>query len=681
MSHGKDAKITVLTRFVHPSIHMRNKYPNTHRDERLNGCVTICQAEKVVRRKNQLCIVFRHDDFPGIELYAVKKHCVVTEVGPTDLWFDNAPTAVVERARAAEHPSSIVEHFPSARQIDSDDIANFRANGIAVDVDTEPAPENRPNHQVPGDVQFGPWGSANTCPRRMEGVPNVRARLKNCPRISVMMSPLQLFDLFFPMSYVKTVLIPETNKQLNNELTLGEFYRWLGIWLLLSTTEGSPRSAFWSQNPPSCFSGAPFRLHEYMSKRRFEDILSALTLTDKAPPSFVDRFHKVRQFVDAWNENMAEEFSSSWKNCLDESMMIWTNEWTGPGFMVVPRKPKPMGNEWHTICCCDSGILFHVELMEGKDHPSEIPVEFEKTDGIVMKTVGLLKRMTRSLWGTGKVVIMDSGFCVLRGLIELKKHGVYGSAVIKKRRYWPKHIRGDDIAKHFEDAPVGAADMWPGTMLGERFGVYCMKEEDYVMSLMSTYGTLERGRATRRKLNDGSTANFSYVETHQNHFDNRHQVDDFNNRRHNPISVEETWRTQCWEHRVFAHLFACSEQNAHLAYEYFGQNPKKTVLEFRKELAKAMIYNDFDDKNGGATTRNLARAVSSAHALCKVPLYQKWDGEKFVDIGTKYPQWRCKGSSDCNARVRTYCSCSPGRILCQGCFAVHVAESTAAGEG
>ena len=34
----------------------------------------------------------------------------------------------------------------------------------------------------------------------------------------------------------------------------------------------------------------------------------------------------------------------------------------------------------------------------------------------------------------GKVVILDSGFCVLEGLIELRKVGVFAGALINKRR-------------------------------------------------------------------------------------------------------------------------------------------------------------------------------------------------------------------------------------------------------
>ena len=51
--------------------------------------------------------------------------------------------------------------------------------------------------------------------------------------------------------------------------------------------------------------------------------------------------------------------------------------------------------------------------------------------------MGLFWRMIKRYFATGGYVILDSGFCVLKGLIQLRKKGMFACAVIKKRRYWP----------------------------------------------------------------------------------------------------------------------------------------------------------------------------------------------------------------------------------------------------
>ena len=131
------------------------------------------------------------------------------------------------------------------------------------------------------------------------------------------------------------------------------------------------------------------------------------------------------------------------------------------------------------MCCSLSGILWQMELVEGKDSPSEIIPKFNNQG----KTVGLL------LCVLGAVVILDSGFCVLKGIVEFKKRGIYASALIKKRKYWPKYIKGDVIRQHFDEKAVSDCDSWKGNMEEVPFHVYTMKEPDYLMSLMSTYGT------------------------------------------------------------------------------------------------------------------------------------------------------------------------------------------------
>ena len=127
-------------------------------------------------------------------------------------------------------------------------------------------------------------------------------------------------------------------------------------------------------------------------------------------------------------------------------MMIWAHNF-GPGWVVLPRKPHPFGNEWHTICCAMSVVVFFVDLVEGKDIPTERGnLEFEAD---YVETGGLIMRMTNPLFVTGKAVVMDSGFCVLKGLVGVLAHGVYGTTVIKKKRYWTKYCKGGSIEAFF----------------------------------------------------------------------------------------------------------------------------------------------------------------------------------------------------------------------------------------
>ena len=245
----------------------------------------------------------------------------------------------------------------------------------------------------------------------------------------------------------------------------------------------------WVTHPIDVFKGAPLWFGCWMLHKRFDLIVGALAFTDKNLPAFADPFWEVRQMIDAWQTNMNVIFSPGFMNCLDESMSIWTNKFTCPGFMFIPRKPWPFGSEYHTVCCCSSGIMWGIELVEGKDQPPQLGQQKYGSLGV---TVGLLLHLLVPTFHLDFVVILDSSFFVLKGIIELRKKGVFASVLIKKQQYWPRYIRGDEIKAHFAHKEVGDTDSWAGKLDDVPFHLYSMKEPDYVMSLMSTYGMNSR---------------------------------------------------------------------------------------------------------------------------------------------------------------------------------------------
>jgi Transposase IS4 len=426
---GVGANVTVLTRFLHPSAAIRHRHnnrtlPNNHRT---NNLIIVRQETKYVRRKEQICFVYQHDDYKehdnltSIELYSVRKHAKCIQEGPDNLFFD------LDEPEPVEEPilnQPFVQQFPNEVlnfDREEDNTTILVNNGITVDDDNLPL-EGNINTGEPNTV-FNEWGFNGICPRRAQ-MGNTKSRAKMVRNICSSDMEL-LFEELFPIKFIKEVILIESNKQLTPPLTIGEFKRFIGLFFLMSTTEGFFRRDFWSRLPINMFRGAPYRFHEYMTRNRFDAIASSLRFSNTiSVPG--DKFAEVRDMLSAWNRNMSLNFEPSWVSCLDESMSIWTNPWTCPGYMYVPRKPHPMGNEYHTVCCGESGVLYQLELVEGKD--SIGPKEFDDRG----KTSGLLLRLTRPIWFKGNVVVLDSGFCVLQAITDLKKNGVFAASLIKK---------------------------------------------------------------------------------------------------------------------------------------------------------------------------------------------------------------------------------------------------------
>ena len=424
-THGKGGTVSCLIKFLHPSQLIRNTFLNPTSGQRLEGCITVHQEVKRINRKDQLSIVIHHDDFKEAdeetfqELYAVKKHFTIQAEGDPNFFFDLPVAAdVQEEPQELLLPPVVDDELMGENHGGQQNLISALTGVLDIDDNNEPVPENVPGDPVPS-VLSTVWGHYGFCYRKSNNLADTKARLVNNVDTTRDDVNLHLFEWLFPRKYIEDVILTETNKVLDKELvTYGELLRWMGLWVLISTVDGSDRRSFWSSKSVNMYEGAPFRLGNYMTRTRFEEILSSLCYTDESPPTLLDRFWEIRRLIVAWNKNMDENFIPSWINAIGESMLKWLNEYTCPRFMFVPRKPWKFGNEYQNAGYGLSDIIWQVDLQEGKDHPAHLgKKEFDELGS----TVGTLLCLSKPVHGTGKIFVLDSGLCVLQGLIELKK--------------------------------------------------------------------------------------------------------------------------------------------------------------------------------------------------------------------------------------------------------------------
>ena len=178
--------------------------------------------------------------------------------------------------------------------------------------------------------------------------------------------------------------------------------------------------------------------------------------------------------------------------------------------------------------------MWRVRIVKGKDQPKKpdgtwaFPTKWVKKG--YSNTVKLLMDMTEHLHHTGKVVTGDSGFCVAQGVTALHQHGVHGQFLIKKRRYWPKHIPGDYIDAYMMAKPVGTTKTFMQELGGLKFFVYCTQYADYITKIMSMHGVLEeiQDHPTWRFV-DREWKTFKYAKPFSRHNCAKHWVDNVNN--------------------------------------------------------------------------------------------------------------------------------------------------------
>lgn len=314
---GTGAVITVLLKMIHPSKHIRDKFPNLSDKQRLEGALVIQRELKTINRREQESIVFRHEEFDNIELYASQRFCKIVEEGPATGFFGDGEEAK-EAAINTNNDSDMIELTDAvARMVttSSGNQRNFDSNEIeqicqevAIDNDNEPLPENLgPTVNTNEAIFEREWGHDGICPRRL-ATNNTNPE----PQLNVVFnnrSRVELFEAFFMKDFIKNTLLVNINNNIDGtKVSYGEFLRWLGLWFLMSTIIGPSRRAFFSKKSSNEFSDAPFRVYHYMSHSHFTAILDSIVYTTNDPPEYKDRFWEIRDMLEAWNANIVKVF-------------------------------------------------------------------------------------------------------------------------------------------------------------------------------------------------------------------------------------------------------------------------------------------------------------------------------------------------------------------------------------
>ena len=313
-------KATVLVSCLHPKDKVTQAYPNSTKDERSVEIVVLDRGSRPIRHESKLVVVFNHpphgDLQEGFECWTIQRFVKVVSEGNEEDLFDVPVVATAQEQ--AQQPSNentdgnnntnnnnddeqqdmpdelhriVVATTMSGTTVQGDDLAivSNLVDGNMIDDDNAPAPENIPTPNENTDGIFGEWEHSGSCFRAMAGGRHLKARISYPPHIRP--SLFNLFELFFFTPFVKNVIIPQTNNHLeangfHHDLSYGEFLWWIGVWLLMSTLHGPDRAAFWSLTDINRFHGAPWRLGDLMSRKRFDAILRSIFYTDQEKPAY-----------------------------------------------------------------------------------------------------------------------------------------------------------------------------------------------------------------------------------------------------------------------------------------------------------------------------------------------------------------------------------------------------------
>ena len=139
---------------------------------------------------------------------------------------------------------------------------------------------------------------------------------------------------------------------------------------------------------------------------------------------------------------------------------------------------------------------------------------------------------------------------------------------------------------------------------------------------------------------------FKYVEPMSRHNNAKHWIDDVNNRRHDPIGLEDVWGTKWWPTRQFTFICSLAEVNAVNSRARARKATADPQLEFRRKLAMDMMENTIG--NTGVCPNSPIRPKrkrNEEHVHDKRPTYTgAWDSKNktWGKVKTEYMRLNCE---------------------------------------
>ena len=221
---GVGAQCSVLTKYMHPAKLVNKKFPNRTTHSRIENLICIDEDNKLVNKKQQGVITFRHDDFEGTVIYCVRRWAKVLQEGATEHFFkilDNAPsnggTPQANNVREEGEAVEVVQEIFHAKNSPKD-TAMVRNQGLDVDCDNDPAPENFPTEEPTVSIEQE-WGWRGTCNRATTAAQNHRPSIVGIHGVTLeVMSMIGMLLIFLPRNYLEHVICKLTSKKLSIHL-------------------------------------------------------------------------------------------------------------------------------------------------------------------------------------------------------------------------------------------------------------------------------------------------------------------------------------------------------------------------------------------------------------------------------------------------------------------------------
>ena len=479
----------------------------------------------------------------------------------------------------------------------------------------------------------------------------------------------------FPDKAVAEILECTTNSMLKSKpssipVSRGELFKLLGFLLALTRTHSKRRDLFSVSDGlfPAPKFGDRFGIHQH----RVDELLQHISFGKVVDG---DPAHGILCFIDHFNKCREDSYFPSWSICVDESMSAWRGKDGNfcsdgmPHVTKIARKPKGVGAELKDAADSETNIIIRLELQEG----AERMAAKKFTDICQSKGTAQTLRLTEPWHHSGRTVNGDSAFASVQTAVELKRHGMFFKGMVKTAHSgFPKTYLDTVEYPERGDWITLAATVQGHCIFATGWGDMTRKNLVHTDGV-SGEGT-PHGKRRWRECDDalGTEVVIRYTKRPkvvEDYFDCAKVIDIANHMRQGGLALEQAWKTQKWEHRLFSTLLGMIETDAYCAWRHFhpdGANDEHA--DFTEELAQQLLTNTID--NVGTETRrsvSLENTILDVHAdetlahdivlLTEHPKYAR--NKKTATGASKKALFRCHV---CRNMATMYCKTCTMRI-------------------
>jgi hypothetical protein len=385
-----------------------------------------------------------------------------------------------------------------------------------------------------------------------------------------------------------------------------EFFGFIGI-IIVAGALGKGGILLWEKDSDRRKQGVRrfspvLDMTKYMPLRRFEDIRSYFpfafadtTRNDPSRQENYDPWYMLSKWVREFNANRREMVCASYIKVHDETMCAWKprkNKTGGlPNISFIFRKPEPLGTEFKSGCCPETGIMLFLEIQRGKVEMPKWSQFFRELGATASCTVRAATYMANAGQAESdhqpNLFLGDSWFASVKTASEIKKLGHEFCGPVKtSHSLFPK----TELEEKLKRWPGGTYLVMKATTSDgvELLAIGYKYNSTKVLTFIATTesGSTVPGTPYRARFVDDFDNLLSRpVQRPQvisTYFSRSNAVDKHNQARQSELKLEKHWKTQNVWFRLACTMIGITTTDAWKAYKYANNSAKEKAISIRE---------------------------------------------------------------------------------------------------